>query len=117
MGPELERENLNTLLKNANLSWHGTRLHQPDWNDHSHSLALTLALADESLLFHVIFNAYWEALEFELPSLGKPDERCWRRWIDTSLDSPDDIVEWQNAPAVKEPAYQAGARSVVVVIA
>jgi isoamylase len=39
-------------------------------------------------------NAYWERLDFELPRL---DVDCvpWRRWIDTALESPNDIVERQ----------------------
>ena len=58
-------------------------------------------------------NAYWEPLEFELPPPGK-DNYTWRRWIDTSLDSPQDIAEWQNAPAVTVRTYRAAPRSVVV---
>ena len=30
----------------------------------------------------------------------------WRRWIDTALDSPDDIVPWQEAPAVPGQLYR-----------
>jgi len=41
----------------------------------------------------------------------------WRRWIDTSLDSPADIVEWENAVPVSAPVYTTGPRSVVVLIA
>jgi glycogen operon protein len=41
----------------------------------------------------------------------------WRRWIDTSLESPDDIQDWPAAPVVKGPTYRAGPRSVVVLIA
>ena len=44
----------------------------------------------EGLELHLITNAFWEALDFELPN--EPDREPWRRWIDTSLDSPDDIV-------------------------
>jgi hypothetical protein len=52
------------------------------------------------LELHLILNAFWEGLDFELPqaSAGEP----WRRWIDTSLDSPDDIVPWQEAPSVAD---------------
>jgi hypothetical protein len=38
----------------------------------------------------------------------------WHRWIDTYLDSPHDIVEWEAAPLVSNRTYQTGARSVVV---
>jgi isoamylase len=61
----------------------------------------------------VILNAYWESLEFELPQLSS-GEQPWRRWIDTFLDSPDDIVEWEEAPSVPGDRYRAGPRSVVL---
>jgi glycogen operon protein len=57
-------------------------------------------------------NAYWEALDFELPPAG--DGVTWRRWIDTSLDSPDDIVLWEEAPVCAGHAYHVAARSVAV---
>jgi hypothetical protein len=41
----------------------------------------------------MILNAYWEPLEFELPQTGKHGAGPWRRWIDTALDSPYDIVD------------------------
>jgi glycogen operon protein len=57
-------------------------------------------------------NAYWEALEFELPPAGAD---AWRRWIDTSRESPEDIVPWQTAPVVDDARrYRAGPQSVVV---
>jgi glycogen operon protein len=62
---------------------------------------------------HLIMNAYWEPLDFELPAAE--GDQTWRRWIDTSLESPDDIVPWQSARAVSDPrVYSAAARSVVV---
>jgi hypothetical protein len=35
-------------------------------------------------------------------------------WIDTSLDSPQDIVQWGEAPPIPEGSYRAQPRSVVV---
>lgn len=64
----------------------------------------------------MILNAYWEPLEFELPPVGL-SRNPWRRWIDTSLDSPDDIVEWPASPEVPGFNYPAEARSVVVLFA
>ena len=69
------------------------------------------------MLFHVILNAYWERLEFELPSLSSGTRDPWLRWIDTFLDSPHDIVDWEQAPSVPGPAYRAELRSVVVLFA
>jgi glycogen operon protein len=39
------------------------------------------------------------------------------RWIDTSLESPDDIVEWQAARPISRFSYRTEARSVVVLFA
>jgi isoamylase len=109
--PELQRQTLNQLLREAGRTWHGVKLGEPDWSVHSHSLAASVACPDQNLRFHMMLNAYWESLEFELPSTG--DHDSWHRWIDTSLDSPDDIVEWRIAPAVIGRVYLAGPRSVV----
>jgi glycogen operon protein len=64
------------------------------------------------LLCYFILNAFWGPLEFELPPAGESGA-AWRRWIDTALDSPEDIVEWQTAPVVATQFYRAMARSVV----
>jgi len=109
---EHQRVSLNTLLREANKTWHGVKLYQPDWGDCSHSVALGAELGSEGLHFHLILNAYWEPLEFELPSFD--DGRPWRRWIDTALDSPQDIVPWEEAPTVPGSAYRVGARSVAM---
>jgi glycogen operon protein len=59
-------------------------------------------------------NAYWEPLEFELPSLDGRGGGPWRRWIDTALEAPLDIVDWQAATAKSGRTYRVEARSVVV---
>ncbi len=107
---------LNQILRKANWVWHGVKLGQPDWSDSSHSLASCAQVPTEKLMFYQILNAYWEPLEFELPPAGNSGD-SWRRWIDTTLDSPDDIVEWHAAPYVPGRTYQAGPRSVVVLFA
>jgi isoamylase len=61
----------------------------------------------------MILNAYWEPLEFELPPVGNSNS-AWRLWIDTSLDSPDDICEWQTSPRISAHTYTAAPHSVVV---
>jgi isoamylase len=112
--PEMRRISLSELLHETTQAWHGTKLFQPDWNPTSHSLAFSAELAREGLLFYIILNGYWEALEFEQPP---PGTRTWRRWIDTSLDSPQDIVNWQAAMPIGDGPYRAGPRSVVVLFA
>jgi glycogen operon protein len=115
--PEYQRESLNQLLRESNKAWHGVKLYQPDWSNWSHSVALSAELKKDEQLLHLILNAYWEPLEFELPPVGKEDGASWRRWIDTALDSPHDIVEWQTATPFQGRTYRAAPRSVVVLYA
>jgi glycogen operon protein len=114
---ERRRLSLNQLLRQAKIAWHGVKLNQPDWSPFSRSVAFTAKIEKEKLLFHLILNAYWEPLEFELPAIGKVEGSPWRRWIDTALDSPKDIVEWERSPAITGSAYRAEPRSVVVLFA
>jgi len=109
---EQQRVMLTTLLRQATTAWHGVNLWRPDWSSNSHSLALSADLRRAGLKMHLIMNAYWEPLDFEIPA--PEGGRTWRRWIDTSLDSPDDIVPWLDAPAFTGAAYRAAPRSVVV---
>jgi glycogen operon protein len=111
---EEKRATLNQMLRQARITWHGIKLGQPDWSLHSHSLAVAVDLPNEALSIHFILNAYWEPLSFELPPVTN---QCWRRWIDTSLPSPQDIVEWEAAQAVSDRSYMAAPRSVVALIA
>jgi len=115
--PERKRVSLSQLLHRANKAWHGTKLNQPDWGNQSHSLALGAEVRAEKLVFHLVLNAYWEPLEFELPAEKDAGGNPWRRWIDTSLESPQDIVDWPSAPIVTSRSYRAEPRSVVVLIA
>ena len=69
----------------------------------------------EHLALYVILNAYWEALDFELP-VEEAGMGGWRRIVDTSLPSPDDLVTGADAPTA-EASYRAGPRSVVVLAA
>jgi len=112
--PRRQQLTLAQLISGGLKGWHGIKLREPDWDQHSHSIALDVELPSERLLVHCIFTSYWEPLEFELPAVDNGDKHPWRRWIDTSLDSPQDIVAWQTAPPVPGRTYRAGPRSVVV---
>jgi glycogen operon protein len=68
------------------------KLGQPDWTDYSHSLAFGAELPD-GIRLHLLMDAYWEPLDFELPVLDGGND-VWRRWIDTALNPPNEIVEW-----------------------
>jgi len=88
---------LNEWLRNATKAWHGVKLAQPDWSPCSHSIAFGADLPKQGLHLYLILNAYWEPLDFELPLTSGGRDR-WLRWIDTALDPPNEIVEWQQAP-------------------
>ncbi len=111
---EHQRLTLTHMIREANKAWHGVKLNQPDWRECSHTLAFSTEIKKQKIILHLILNAYWEPLEFELPPVPRVNEgNPWRRWIDTALDSPHDIVQWQTAPSVPGYSYRAEARSVV----
>jgi isoamylase len=61
-----------------------------------------------------MFNAYWEALDFELPLAPDATSAGWQRWIDTSLEWPEDIMDAAAAPPVPGMQYRVAPRSVAV---
>jgi len=114
---ERQRTSLTQLLHQAKKSWYGVKLGPPDWSPQSHSVAVSAELEREQCLFYLILNSYWEPLDFELPPVGNGSANPWRRWIDTALDSPFDIVSWQTAPSISGFTYRSESRSVVLLFA
>jgi len=110
---ERARTPLTRLISEGITGWHGVRLNEPDWSDHSHSIALSVESRRQAISAYLIFNMYWHALDFELPPVRDTAD-AWRRWIDTWLDTPEDIVPWREARPVSGDVYRAGPRSVVV---
>jgi len=108
---------LEQLMARVNVNLHGVRLGAPDLNIDSHSLAITASSLSGDVLMHFALNAYWEMLEFELPVLPGWASSGWRRVIDTSLPSPQDLVEFADAEVVVGTAHGVRARSVVVLFA
>ncbi|MCU0608440.1 MAG: glycogen debranching protein GlgX [Chitinispirillaceae bacterium] len=96
------------------IEWHGVRLSKPDLTNESHTLAFTLRHPAKNEYVHVMQNAYWEKLDFEVPV--PPEGFMWHRIIDTALISPDDIVDSHQAPGINK-AYGVQARSTVVLAA
>lgn len=111
-----QSKSLSQLLLDARFQWHGVKRDQPDWGYHSHSLALTAHLRRGRVVLHLMVNAYWEPLEFELPEIGRGANGGWRRWIDTYLDPPRDICDWSEAEQVEGSAYRVQARSLAVLL-
>ena len=106
---------LNELLDRARIEWHGVKLNQPDWGEHSHALAFTFASLKARYQIHGMLNAYWQPLTFEVPPPQSSD-RGWRRVIDTALTAPDDFTPWDAAPRMTSASYVVQPRSMALVI-
>ncbi len=111
----LEERFWTTRGKNPRLRWHGVKLGHPDWGEDSHSLAFTLQHPEADFLIHVLLNAYWEPLSFELPAL--PAGQTWRRFVDTSHPSPEDLCEPPESGPVQKDRYLVAPRSAVILTA
>jgi len=108
-GPNLE-VSLSEFLKRSRIEWHGVRLGEPAWGSDSRSIAVGFSSLEGSVRAHCIFNAYWEAQSFELPSVPAG----WRLLVDTALPPPGDARTWDDALPVASHFYLAQPRSVVV---
>jgi glycogen operon protein len=65
----------------------------------------------QDLNVHVMFNMYWESIDFEIP---KVNGLRWYRAIDTALPSPNDISLIENQVPIDDSTYTLTSRSVVV---
>lgn len=102
------------ISQQPHIIWHGQRLRKPDWSDDAHYLAFSLCHPPSDERVHVIFNAYWKPLEFELPPLKLGNS--WHRIVDTSLPAPDDIADPATAKKIYDSRYLVAARSSVVLL-
>ncbi len=95
------------------VQWYGTTA-GVDLSGDSLALAYILCgsrLRDNDL--YVLINAYWEDLLFIIQD-GRADE--WRRIVDTSLASPEDVAETGKGHPISSLQYVVKARSIVVLL-
>lgn len=93
--------------------WYGTGP-DPDFGEESHALAYCLLgkdLGDSDL--YVMINGDWKDHIFTLQEGTTKD---WKRVIDTSLESPEDVLDPGHEAALRGPDYLVKARSIVVLI-
>ena len=102
------------VSRKPHISWHGVNLGQPDWSDDAHTLAFTLCHPEAGEHLHVMLNAYWEPLTFELPLLGQGER--WHRIVDTSLPLSGAFCELEAALPLEGDTYKVEARSCVVLM-
>ena len=108
-------KNLLDLLANATIEWSGATLGAPDLGESSRSVAVTIHAGTGAM--HLIFNAYWEPIEFELPQLDETLDG-WRRIVDTSRQAPDDLAStFTEAQVISTPAYRTEPRSITILAA
>jgi isoamylase len=91
--------------------WFGT-IGSPDFVPDSHSFAYFLSgasVGDDDL--YVMINADWQDKEFRIQE-GRAES--WFRVVDTSLLSPQDILDPGEEPSLNSDQYLVRARSVVV---
>ncbi len=106
--------NLRELLEQRLIAWHGVRLNEPDWSENSHAIAVTETSISGNTRLHCMINAWSEPLAFELEeNINSP----WKRWIDTALPPPEEIVPWDEAPSVNARSYTLKPYSLVALVA
>jgi glycogen operon protein len=95
------------------IRWYGVGKHV-DLSRNSHTLAYCLhghSCHDEDI--YVMCNFYWQTLTFVIQE-GEASQ--WRRVLDTSLPSPNDICEPGSEAQLSDLAYKVGPRSIVVCV-
>ncbi|MGR9012683.1 MAG: glycogen debranching protein GlgX [Gammaproteobacteria bacterium] len=97
----------------AEIQWHGTELNKPLWDDReARFLAFTLAGVESNEAdLHVVLNMSDQQIGIELPGIAN---RAWCLALDTSLQSPQDIVGLQDQKPIRQDCYTVSSRAVVV---
>ncbi|MGF1699642.1 glycogen debranching protein GlgX [Photobacterium makurazakiensis] len=105
---------LSSVVEEVSIRWHGLTPEQPDWSDESHSLALTVNHPITQDELYVVCNAYWDPLEFTLPS-----RQCseWHLLVNTAKRSPYDIYHSNDAPVYPHDTILVTGRSMIVMVA
>ena len=97
------------------ISWHGVELGNPDWTEESRNLAFSLRHPQADEYLYVMFNAYWNALDYQLPTLN--GDKHWHRVIDTALPLQQSFCELGTSSPHRGDTYHVEARACVVLIA
>jgi glycogen operon protein len=99
----------------ADISWHGCQVFSPGWNDeNSKVLGFTIgSFEDNEPDIHVMMNMNYEPLEFEIPQING---RKWYRFVDTSSESPDDILTDGKELILTAENYTVNSYSIVILI-
>jgi glycogen operon protein len=66
------------------------------------------------MAMHYLINSYNQDLTFEIPKTIDAKKVSWRRWIDTSFESPKDICLWSDASNHIENSYLVKSHSIAI---
>ncbi len=101
-------------IDEPHITWHGVELNNPDWSEFSHSIAFTLRHPAAEETIHVMVNAFWEPLTFELPNLkGK----IWQKVVDTHAAAPFDFSKRWEGELIEGSTIETESRSIIVLMA
>ena len=92
------------------IQWHGIKVNKPDWGDWSHTLGYSINKKDEGAAIWVGFNAYKEAMVFELPKPISP----WKKYIDSSCLKNKNISK---KPLFNQSNIRVESNSIILMIA
>jgi isoamylase len=98
----------------VDVTWHGTKLNQPGWDDsNARTLAYTLAGFNGDPDLHVMMNMFWQPQEFELPVV---QGWRWFKAIDTFQPSPQDIADPGAEAPISGATCPVESRSIAVLV-
>jgi isoamylase len=100
------------------IGFHGLEPFAPDFSPWSRCLAFLVSgrhASEPDNDIYVAMNMYWDGLPFRLP---KPNSGThWRVVVNTSMPSPNDILDQSDAPILHSDTIIVGPRSIMVLTA
>lgn len=100
-------------LDEPNITWHGVKLNEPDWSNNSRCLAFTLLHPEANEEIHVMVNAYWKDLKFQIPKLKK---KKWVKVLDTSASTPNDFYQTGQEENIDKKLINIMDRSIIILM-
>jgi len=101
-------------IEEPHITWHGIELNKPDWSENSQSLAFTLFHPKAGEAVHVVVNAFWKSLKFQIPEIkGK----TWYKIVDTAAEAPNDFCEIGKGKIINKSLLTVSDRSIMVLMA
>ena len=84
----------------SNITWYNEVAKNPDWSKMNRFLGFKISANDGTDDFYLATNKDLYDLTVTLPALG--GGKKWYRVVDTSYDSPEDILDTENAELLNE---------------